>query len=130
MPPDNWNTSATPLDRRNALAFSQRIPPVQYINTFVPSLAHFSAASSAKSGTQRAWFLMSGSVAPLKCPSLNSLRFRTSSTTMSRGRFLEAEAEVAEEEEEASAFPTWLSGRSLSSPLPPTPAPPSPCCWS
>ena len=71
---------------------------------------------------------------------------------MSRGRFLEAEAEAEvaatvedgeeeeeeeddkeeEEEEEASAsvFPALLSGRSLSSPLPPTPASPSPCCWS
>ena len=31
MPPLSWRTSVNPCARMNALAFSQRMPPVQYM---------------------------------------------------------------------------------------------------
>jgi hypothetical protein len=44
IPPSNWKTFLNPLCLYYADAFSQRMPPVQYINKFLSSLLSFKSS--------------------------------------------------------------------------------------
>ena len=79
MPPCSWYTWSCWRAFRNAEAFSQRMPPVQYMMTFL------SRSSSARFVRYRAiseYVSAPRSTAPRKCPMEYSFVFRMSRMTV------------------------------------------------
>mmetsp|Transcript_57061 Transcript_57061/g.140358 ORF Transcript_57061/g.140358 Transcript_57061/m.140358 type:complete len:237 (+) Transcript_57061:64-774(+) len=109
MPPDSCDTSSMPRARMYADAFSHRMPPVQYMSTFL-SLSSSTWRSTNAANSE--YVLVLGSSATprpsgaSKRPSWYSLRLRTSITT-SGLRCSDAAAAAASRSPQYSSSTAW-----------------------